>query len=226
MMEDKISYIGEEFTGANFNDLFHDCAFVKLTNSSEKHRGFQFVDGLNIDKNYFNTYDTCTKGGIYFIDIKDAYKWIHYNEDVGTMKYIRRIYIPDDAKVYVLDGKFKTDKIVLYQREIIKNNVYKEFVKNNGYMLQYLTRIQLDKEIYMNAVSQCGYALEHVPQNMIDYDICIESVKQNGYALYYVPCYLMDKELCIEAVKKDICALQYVPNYLLSRDIFTAAFSC
>src|SRR5579872_1232607 len=100
MIEDKTAYIGEEFTGASFNNLFGNWAFVKLTNPSERHRGFQFVDGLNVDKNKFNTYDSCTKGGIYFIDINDAHKWIHYNEYVGTMKYIRKVIIPDDAKVY------------------------------------------------------------------------------------------------------------------------------
>src|SRR5579872_2844850 len=109
------SLIGEEIAGSEFNELFSNQTFIKLTNETENHNGFQFVDGLNIDTIDFNPNGQCQSGGIYFTHSTLMHKWIGYAPD-NIMRYIRKVIIPDDARIYIEKYKFKADKIILCQR--------------------------------------------------------------------------------------------------------------
>src|SRR5579872_6702491 len=115
-------YIQQCITGKVFNHIYSDRCFVKLTNSYENHNGFQFTDGLNVDTNIFNPSGSCRKGGIYFTDIEEAGRWIMYGG--STMRYMRQVLVPDNAKVYIEENKFKADKIILSPRKIISRDIY------------------------------------------------------------------------------------------------------
>src|SRR5579872_6373145 len=98
-------------TGYEFNQKYCRHTFIKLTNESENHNGFQFQDGLNICED------------IYFVEDND---FKHY--DNKEMKYIRKVIIPNDARLSILDSnrlKFITDKIILGQREEINRYKYR-----------------------------------------------------------------------------------------------------
>jgi hypothetical protein len=41
-------------SGKEFNKLFENVEFYKLTDESENHNNFQFIDGLNVDTKIFN----------------------------------------------------------------------------------------------------------------------------------------------------------------------------
>jgi hypothetical protein len=101
-------------SGKQFNKLKGKYEFIKLTNEKENHNGFQFVDGINEDTNTFDTSYPCSKGGIYFCYKHNVQQWT--NNDV-EMKYVRYVTIPDDAKVYYENDKFKTNKLVLGSRQ-------------------------------------------------------------------------------------------------------------
>src|SRR5579872_48753 len=118
---------GKELTGDIFNKLFQDMCFVKLTNEEENHNGFQFEDGLNIDTKEFTPYGSCNVGGLYFIQKKYEYKWLNYG-NAGPMKYVRRVIVPYDARVYIDNGKFKADKLFLCPREEITKDKWFEAV--------------------------------------------------------------------------------------------------
>ena len=53
-------------TGSQFNELYKDQKFVKLTNENECHNNFQYKDGLNVDTIKFNPTGLCQPGGLYF----------------------------------------------------------------------------------------------------------------------------------------------------------------
>ncbi len=103
-------------SGKDFNDEFHysehDIAygratFIKLTNETENHNGFQFKDGLNVDTHEFD--ENNPKTGIYFTTMRFIETWCYYKQQ--KMEHVRHVIIPDDAKVYVEDDHciFKTD---------------------------------------------------------------------------------------------------------------------
>src|SRR5579872_785972 len=115
-------YVGTEISGAHFNKVYDGLSFVKLTNEYERHNGFLFFDGLNIDTKRFYPNGECQAGGIYFIEKNEAHKWIYYGYE--SMKYIREVTVPNDARVYVEDDKFKADKLILGSRILIDKEIY------------------------------------------------------------------------------------------------------
>jgi hypothetical protein len=220
-------------TGKQFNEKYKNEIFVKLTNETETHNGFQFKTGLNIDPIDFNSPEECKAVQLYFYNLNNLAKWLRYKRE--DMKYMRYVTIPDDAKVYVEVDKVNANKIILsernliYESEIWNNTDYQlSAIKQSEYVLKYIKN-QTD-EICLEAVKQNGYALRHVSkqtneiclaavnqegdtlsavENQTD-EICLAAVRQNGFAIQYVK--NQTNELCLEAVKENGCALEYVNN--------------
>lgn len=110
----------KEITGNMFNQKYVKdlrYKFVKLTTFSENHNGYQFKNGLNIDTIDFNTNMLCTPGGIYFINKIHMIKWLTYNKKV--MYWYREVTIPNNARIYIEDCKFKTNMLILGPRKQI-----------------------------------------------------------------------------------------------------------
>ena len=106
-------------SGSEFKLKYPNTDFYKLTNEDENHNEFQFKDGLNIDSNTFNPTGSCTKGGLYFTEHDKIGLWIIYNRQ--NMKYIRKVEILDDSKVYIEENKFKADKFILRERILLED---------------------------------------------------------------------------------------------------------
>ncbi len=100
-----------------FKVEYPDTKFYKLTNESENHNGFQFVDGINIDTQKFNPSGECSSGGLYFTELNKIAMWISYRGQ--NMKYIREVEILDDSLIYIEDNKFKADKFILHQKVLL-----------------------------------------------------------------------------------------------------------
>jgi len=128
----------QTLSGAQFNILFKNKTFVKLTKKDEKHNNLQFETGLNIDIIPFKPYGICIDGGIYFTDIDNMALWVEYKN--MTMEWMRYVSIPDDAKVFVLENTFKCDKLVLSERHKITFNNIKKAIQLNGLVLQYVEK--------------------------------------------------------------------------------------
>lgn len=97
-------------TGKEFNAMYKDKLFYKFTYDNDTHYGMTYTDGLNEDINEFSTSDN--KTGIYFFETRRAFK--HYNKKYG---YIRKVTIPDDAKIGVRETSFRTNKIIFSPKE-------------------------------------------------------------------------------------------------------------
>ena len=195
-------------TGKEFNRKYGDKTFVKLTNGSEKHNGYRFRTGLNVDTERFYPYGECRAGGIYFCELKRLPRWLEYGDQ--KMCYMRLVSIPDDAWVYEEEDKWKADRLVLGEREEIgKLRVWDdekycmEAVRQKGSALKYV-RDQTE-EICMAAVKKDGYALKYV--NNQTEEICLEAVKESGLALKYVRD--RTEEICRVAMEEECYALQY-----------------
>lgn len=216
------TFIGGGMSGADFKRAYPDCSFVKLTNETENHHGFQFSFGNNVDVRPFGPYGSCNVGGIYFIEDNKAYEWIDYSNDVGPMRYMRSVYITDDAQVWVFRDSFKADKIVLGPRTEISRDIYMKRVEILG-LLTGIPETMKDKQMCMRAIKQNGCALQHVPESMKDKRLCLEAVKQNGNAIRFVPTAIKDKEIYLEAVKQNGYVLQFIPDDVKDIDICSEA---
>lgn len=104
------------FSGYKFKKKYRKT-FVKLTNGDENHNGFQYTTGLNVDMHPMDE-NECVPGGLYFTQISKKRKWAHYGGQ--CMCFIRRVEVPDDARVYAYDNKFKADKIILGERQVFR----------------------------------------------------------------------------------------------------------
>jgi hypothetical protein len=214
--------------GHEFNKRFPSTVFVKLTNETELHNGFQFKTGLNVDIIKFDPTGECKKGGIYFCEYGKIAMWIRYNQTL-CINY-RIVTIPDDALVYIERDKYKADKMILSDKKDIRRDkdmhelldasaimplyfvidqteeICKEAVKQNAHALRYVK--DQTEEICKIAVAQNGNVLYTIKDQTEE--ICKIAVKQNGIALQYVE--MQTDELCKIAVAQNGNALRYVNN--------------
>lgn len=219
-------YIEKEVTGKLFNQIFRNASLVKLTNLTENHNGLKFDDDLNIDILSFNTNTTCSAGGIYFIEEHNMHKWIFYNIKVGFMYHVRKVTIPDDARVFIESDKFKTDKIIFGPKKLIDKNTYLKAIEYNN-VFRYMPNNLKDRDMCMKAIrNDVTVALCYVPAELKDKDMCVESVKLCGTTLRYVPHYLQDKDMCMEAIRYNSTSLEFVADSLKDKELCTLAVEC
>ena len=127
-----------EYSGMYFNEYLNKSTkLYRFTNDDEIHNDFQYNDGLNVDHLQFNPHGTCQPGGLYFVDDDHMIDYLIS----PSFTWIREVTIPHDARVYVDNGKYKTDKFVLGERKQrteykIEKHKCLEAVKQNGYALQ------------------------------------------------------------------------------------------
>lgn len=113
-------YIGQIMTGIEFNAIFKNRKFVKFTCQTEKHNGFQFNTGYNVDTVPFKPDGECTPGGLYFCDyVNNGGEWTAYRNTV--CQYYRIVTIPNDHEtvVYFEEDKMKANRFILSERKPI-----------------------------------------------------------------------------------------------------------
>ena len=110
-----LDHIGKILSGTEFNKIFAKKEFYKLTKSSEVHFGFKFKDGINVDIHEFIPKLCDTPSGLHFTDIRNIPIWTDFKT------YIRKVSIPDDAIVVVGHSMYKTNKIFLHERTLLKD---------------------------------------------------------------------------------------------------------
>jgi hypothetical protein len=90
--------------------------YYKIFNEEDKHNGFQYVDGLNVDSVPFNDNpnDSCVEGGFYFSDADHICNFVEYGN------YIREVTLPDDAKMVKDGNKWRANKLFLNERKDLR----------------------------------------------------------------------------------------------------------
>jgi hypothetical protein len=103
-------------TGSEFNELYPNVKFYKLTDQTETHNGLKYHTGLIIDTSW---------RGIHFCSIEDIYLWIVPGNIL--MQFFRSVEIPPDANIRIGRQEFFTDKIILGERTKIWSG--RDFIK-------------------------------------------------------------------------------------------------
>jgi hypothetical protein len=220
-------------SGEEFNKLNTGILFVKLTNETENHNGFQFQTGLNVNTKIINITTKCTDDGIYFCEINKLALWDYYNGE--QMVYCRPLKIPNDALVYVYDNKFETNKLILGDKREISTlqlwnnlNYCIKAVRLNKNIMKYIQSNDILKQ-----VQQVLDGLNHV--KIKTYYICLDAVKHNGMELKYI-CNDMDKiisdqdstkfisqteinSIYVEAIKQNHRSYIYINSW--TKELFT-----
>lgn len=193
----------KELSGDEFNKEYADIHLVKLTNLIENHNGLEYKDGLNIDKRIFNPMGACESGGIYCVPIQNAHLWLTYDNikysangyDVTSytilpMIFMRKVTIPNDARLYIENNKLKTDKIILEPKSMISKEIYLKGIMAYTTKIQYIPKQLLDKEMCMVSVKRNAFTLKDVPIEFRDVDVCIEALLQNTIQNEDIMCYV------------------------------------
>ena len=108
--------------------------YFKITNANENHRGFQYVDGLNVLIEEFNDdpNKSCCRGGLYFTNIQNIFKFLDYGI------YLREIALPIDNPDFrmVKDpkwDKWRANMIILGTRYDLNNvDTFKYLIQNGA----------------------------------------------------------------------------------------------
>jgi hypothetical protein len=215
--------------GKEFSTTFSDKQFVKLTNESEIHNGFEFKTGLNIDTQLFYPKTNYIGGGIYFCDINDIAIW--QGSGWNMAHYCRNVILPDDAQIFIeydeinKCDKYKTNKLILGEKQLIRTlNVWND----EAYCLNAINKNMASFIYIKNQTSQiCMVAVKHCPEviqliNNQTSELCFEAIKQNPYLLKYVDKQTYDLQLL--AVKNGGLSLEHVnfirdpQKYKVSKD--------
>jgi len=189
--------IGTELSGAKFNKIYHQTKFYKFLYDDLIHHDFHYKLGLNVDHVSFNPYGLCSSGGLYFCEQSKCHMyWSHYGTKLGIVE------IPDDARVYIENDKFKTDKLIL-------TNI----IDFNDILDDFWIDIVFGKEVlamYIRAVKENGLALEYIKDPFKTYELCKIAIKENGLALQYVEDSCKTYELCEMAIIQNAASLEFV----------------
>jgi hypothetical protein len=171
-MLDLKEHLYKEYSGSEFKRLLGDDVnyFIKFMNNDDIHYNMIYKTGLNVDIEEFNPGNECTKGGIYFCHLQD---YRCYVNSYGN--YIRKVVIPDDARIYIEENKFKADKVILEEKEI------------KGEKLKSLLELYIKNNDVLSIIKNDGYVIEYIPQELRTESIMMEAVKQNGFAIQFIP---------------------------------------
>jgi len=211
----------KEYTGKEFNEIMKDKKFYKFTKDHEIHNGFQFTTGLNINNEKYSALLSC-QAGLYFSDLENAHKWVQGHT------YYRIVIIPDNARVSFERDKYKADRFILGERQLIEScNEITEYLASQliPRFLKYATNLTDEMKMSMirndpynlfyiedQTEELCLFAINMNPRifNVIKEQtplLCFEAVKGYARNLQYVKQQTL--KICSEAVKRDWYCLKY-----------------
>jgi len=152
-------------SGYEFNKIYKDkTKFYKFLNDDLMHNSFKYELGLNVDVNPFTPNGSCSKGGLYFCKENDC----HFYVDVYGRK-LALVEIPDDAKIYIEQNKFKADKIIL--TDIINFDNVPDDIWINTLLLRYVKEELQTNELcilaVINNVSELQYVKEEFKASLL-----------------------------------------------------------
>jgi len=176
--------------------MFRTAQYFRLTNEEERHRGFQYKDGLNVDTNKFHPYGKCQQGGLYFFSREEMWKYLSYINGADKVHWVREVTLPDYAKVHLEDGKRKADRFVLGPRQ--RFDPYAFFTQN------------YTRDEKLKAIKKSGYSIRWFVDSATD-EMKLEAVKRNGDSIYHFANSATD-EMKLEAVKQDGYSIRYFVN--------------
>jgi hypothetical protein len=209
-------------SGKDFNKL--GIIPCKILKRNLNHYNYQYKLGLNILKEKFKPYGECEGGGLYFCDMKKFYLYNDYGPFVGILK------LPNDAKIYVEEDKFKTDKFII-EKIVDKKEFYLDdyYDTENSFKIfekllfhienpYYYLRKQTD-EINWLCIRMYPKFLERIENPNIEIiKYCINRIPGLFYHLENKP-----YDLCLFACSLDYHCLNYVPSSLINNQLCETA---
>lgn len=170
--------IGKTLTGEQFNRIIGDEPMIKFTTESEVHNTYQLKTGLNVDTVPFYNKYSCSKGGIYFTSLYNFHMWVTYgNKRCVNFRYVN---IPDNARVYVEQAKFKADKLILGPKMAFNELTtlwsdirYRDpryqavnYFQNIKYIMKD-NRFNMPEEYFLSTISYNPSSVSNIPESKI-----------------------------------------------------------
>ena len=147
--------------------------YYKIFNAEEKHHGFQYHDGLNVDTIPFNSNpkSSCCKGGLYFTTIEHICNF----SDYGC--YLREVEVPKGVKI-IRDpegDKYRAHSLFLHERKDLNDVETWKFLVEQG------ANIHADKDSALRWASRNGYL--EIVKYLVEHGADIHAL--NDYALRF-----------------------------------------
>ena len=247
-------FIGRVLTGEKFIEEFPNLSkrLVKLTNEKEeKMENIIIKTGLNEDVGcYLFEGDPRRPEGITFIDVRNIFS--NLTSWNILLKYIRKVYLPPDCKVLVIENGFIADKIELGEAEEIKDldiwddeelciHAIKNAYNVTSYIRNFSERVQLAMvernsssiEIIIDKCVDVSEKIKLAAVKSCGYSIIyikdpseelqLEAVKNRGLVLETLSCMTNSEKIILEAINQNGLAYKYIKDRDNSEEIKLAA---
>lgn len=138
--------------------------FYKFINNNMTHHNFTYQDGLNVDILPFNISKPCSAGGLYFCDIKEAWRWKGY----GNKLY--KVIVPKYLPIYNEGHKYKAPALYIDGYYDIGSIDYYNLLKNTSLQNNILIIKDINK---------------HENRNDDDFNNILNNIDSNNIYKYY-----------------------------------------
>jgi hypothetical protein len=236
------NFLREEITGKKFNELFNDLVFIKFFPQDDCLKGFRYKTGRNIDHNPFNPNDECQKGGLYFTELKNfsIFRW--YGSKIAVIR------VPDEARVYCEEKKWKADMIDVEKRysyndfffELYKSLKRNEITASPLYLVTSLLDIYEDdipnkidfqifdnflqdkiinKKIAKNVIKYKEKFFKYIPKKLLTPTFLLEIVKEYPMLIKDIPKDFIDWKISLCSVKNNGKMIKHIPVELINHEL-------
>ncbi len=203
-------------SGQEFNQLTKGKIFVKILAIDLIHRGFTYAQGLNIDTVKFNPTGSCRAGGLYFSDIENIDGYFSYGSKYSF------VCIPDDARVYTEDKKYKADKIYLEDIQCVEyshSEIYAAAFKKNKdkNIISYIPHWQRAAKLVQSLLETDNSIMKHLPFhdiNLYTTELCEIAMKNNPDNFKYIPDKLKTQKMADDAVGANYNMIKFVSKHM------------
>lgn len=171
----------QEYSGKQVNEAGIG-PLVKLTNITETHNGFTYQTGLNVDTLEFKPSGSCNRGGFYCCAMSSACNWLDYGS--GTMHFYRMVTLPDDARVWVEEDKFKVNRFVLSERKTIFDDeeLFKCCLEQSDNFGSYNNHFKFNRSFYTKDVwriilsKTSAFIVSQIPKYLITNEVLLQTM--------------------------------------------------
>lgn len=205
--------IGDLYSGTKFMAKFYKKKpFVIITTHGDTQDRLAYKNGLNIYPGKFMAYGESQTGGIYFTELYQVGDFL----DSGI--YMREVQIPADALVYCQSNQFKSNKLILGERELIQDHplwknptaIFETYYHNNK-----IADIFQDPKSDINFEKKCQKNPRYIisaPPSHQNITIAKLICGHEGALICYIRLELQTDEVCLLALKNNLHAIWQIKN--------------
>ena len=221
---------------------------VKITNTSARHYGMHYLEGLNTDVLPWNP-DTNAQSGLHFAPRDYIHRWLRVGKEDGSAALLWDVEVPPGVPVeHSVCDEARAHSIILSNPRRIPDDIYMAAVRHNAHSLRFVPNDRRTEAMCRIAAEGTPSAMQHIPDGVCaetiffavmerhstlsilhyvpkakrTHAMCLATVQRDGSMLREVPQTMRTEAVCLAAVKSSVHAMRHVPKSVFTEAIYLA----